>query len=77
MVTTDTSTIKIAVASGPDAFDNNNTTRVAAVDGVATFSNLIIDTAGTYTLQVTDGSLDRGHLGQHHDRSGRREPIGL
>ncbi len=57
VVTTDTSTIKIAVASGPDGFDNNSTTRVAAVNGVATFNNLIIDTAGTYTLQVTDGSL--------------------
>ncbi len=33
------------------------TTTVTAKNGVATFSNLAIDTAGTYTLQATSGTL--------------------
>ncbi len=57
VVTTDGSNVKISVASGPDGFTNGSTNRVAAVNGVATFSNLVFDTAGTYTLQATDGSL--------------------
>jgi hypothetical protein len=57
VVTSNTSNVKIAVASGPGGFDAASTTRVAAVNGVATFSNLILDTAGIYTLQATDGAL--------------------
>jgi hypothetical protein len=57
VVTTNTSTVIIAVASGPGAFASGSTTSVAAVSGVAAFSNLIFDTAGTYTLGVSDGSL--------------------
>ena len=30
---------------------------MAAVNGVATFSNLVLNTAGTYTLKATDGAL--------------------
>ena len=56
VVTSDTSNIKIAVASGPDGF-TGSTTNVAAVSGVATFNNLVLDTAGSYSLQATDGSL--------------------
>jgi len=56
VVMTNTSTVKIAVASGPGGFIGS-TTNVAAVNGVATFSNLVLDTAGTYTLHATDGSL--------------------
>ena len=33
------------------------TTSKAAVNGIATFSNLILDTDGAYTLIATDGSL--------------------
>jgi hypothetical protein len=57
LLTTDTSTVAIGVASGPGGFTTGSTTSVAAVNGVATLSNLILDTAGTYTLQVTDGTL--------------------
>jgi len=57
LVTTDNSTVAIAVVSGPGGFTTGSTTSVAAVNGVATLSNLILDTAGTYTLQVTDGTL--------------------
>src|SRR5207248_391278 len=57
VVTTDTSTVAMAVASGPGGFDVGSTASVAAVSGVATFSNLKLDTAGSYTLSATDGSL--------------------
>src|SRR6202035_3473551 len=57
VATSNTSTVTIAVATGPGGFAGGSTTSVAAVSGVATFSNLLLDTAGTYTLKVTDGAL--------------------
>ena len=47
----------IAVASGPAGFTAGSTLTAKAVNGVATFSNLILNTAGTYNLHYTDGSL--------------------
>lgn len=55
VVTTDSSNVTISVASGPGTL--GGTLTVAAVDGVATFSNLSLNTAGTYTLGAADGSL--------------------
>ncbi len=55
IVTTDSSDVTISVASGPGTL--GGTLTVAADHGVATFSNLSLDTAGTYTLDATDGSL--------------------
>jgi hypothetical protein len=57
VITNDASTVTVAVATGPGGFTSASTTNVAAVNGVATFSNLLLDTAGTYTLTVTDGTL--------------------
>ncbi|HEV3304153.1 MAG TPA: putative Ig domain-containing protein [Planctomycetaceae bacterium] len=57
VVTSNTSTVTVAVASGPGSFASGSTTSVAAVNGVANFSNLIFDTAGSYTLSISDGSL--------------------
>ena len=57
VVTSNTSTVTIAVASGPGGFTSGSTTSVAAASGVATFSNLVLDTAGSYTLTVSDGGL--------------------
>ena len=57
VVTTNTSNVKIAIASGPGGLTTGSTTRVAAVAGVATFNNLVLDTACAYTLQATDNSL--------------------
>jgi hypothetical protein len=51
--TTDSSTVSVAV-SGPGSFTGSSTTSVAAVNGVATFSNLTLDTAGAYTFKATD-----------------------
>jgi hypothetical protein len=57
VVTSDKSTVTIAVASGPGGFAVGSTTSEVAVSGVATFSNLILSLAGTYTLKATDGTL--------------------
>ena len=53
--TSNDSDVTLAVASGPGSA--TGTLTVAAVDGVATFNNVILDTAGAYTLLATDGSL--------------------
>jgi len=64
-VTSNRSTVTIAVASGPAGagFNGVSTTQVVAVNGVATFSNLILNTAGTYTFRATDGSLTSATTG--------------
>ena len=48
---------------GPGAFDPSSTPTVNAVNGVATFSNLILDTSGSYTLSAssTDGATGTSH----------------
>ena len=58
LVTTDTSTVTIAIGTNPAGGVLGGTTSVAAVGGVATFSNLSINQSGNgYTLSVTDGAL--------------------
>jgi hypothetical protein len=47
--------VKLSVASGPGKLLGSAT--ASAKNGVVTFSNLYFDTAGTYTLKVTSGSL--------------------
>ena len=55
IVTSDTSTITLSVHTGPG--DLTGTVSAAAVGGVATFDNVVIDITGTYTLTASDGSL--------------------
>src|SRR5207237_307397 len=50
-----TSTIAAAVATGPGSLGGTLTASVA--NGVATFTNLVFQKAGTYTLTLTDDSL--------------------
>jgi hypothetical protein len=45
--------ITMAVASGPGGFLGGSTTSVTVSGGVATFSNLILTTGGSYTLQAS------------------------
>ena len=54
--TSDTSNVTLTIASGPSGAALGGTTTVAASAGVATFSNLTLTTAGTYTLTATDGT---------------------
>ncbi|MGA3068008.1 MAG: hypothetical protein ABSF29_14280, partial [Tepidisphaeraceae bacterium] len=56
IVTTDSSNVTLAVATGPGSLGGTDT--LAASAGVATFSNVILDTAGNYTLQAADGALN-------------------
>ena len=55
-VTTDTSSVTIALGSGTFS-SGGNTVTVAAVNGVATFSSLAVGATGSYTLAASDGSL--------------------
>ena len=51
LVTTDNSDqVTVGIASGPGVFTGGNTVTVTASAGVATFSNLVLDTSGNYTL---------------------------
>src|SRR4029077_15762505 len=42
--------VTLSVASGPGPFAAGSTTTVTVGGGLATFSNLVLDTAGRYTL---------------------------
>jgi hypothetical protein len=56
VVTTDNSPVTLTLSNG--SFEGGSNTAAAnAVNGIATFSGLRIDAAGTYTLSATDGSL--------------------
>ncbi|HZZ44612.1 MAG TPA: glycoside hydrolase domain-containing protein [Tepidisphaeraceae bacterium] len=56
VVDTDNSNVTLSLASGPSSM-LNGTISVAAVKGVATFDNLSLPIAGTYTLAASDGGL--------------------
>jgi uncharacterized repeat protein (TIGR03803 family) len=55
VVTSDSSNVTLSINSGPGSIGGTDT--VAAVNGVATFSNVVLDTAGSYTLEATDSTL--------------------
>jgi autotransporter-associated beta strand protein len=55
IVGSDSSDVTLAVATGPGSL--LGTVTVTAVNGVATFTGLSIDVAGSYTLSATDGTL--------------------
>ncbi len=52
------SSLSMAVFSGPTGgvFAPSSTTTVVASGGIGTFSNLVLDTAGSYTLKASDAS---------------------
>jgi hypothetical protein len=49
--------VTMTVASGPGGFDPSSTTTTKFFSGVALFTNLVLDTAGTYTLTANSGSV--------------------
>jgi hypothetical protein len=57
VVTSDTSSVTVAIATGPGTFTSSSTLTVTAEGGIATFDNLMITRVGSYTLEVTDGTL--------------------
>jgi uncharacterized repeat protein (TIGR03803 family) len=51
LLTTDnTDQVTLSIASGPGSFSAGSTATLTVSGGIATFSNLVLDTAGTYTL---------------------------
>jgi len=61
IITTATHSITVAIGTNAGSGTLSGTTTVAAVNGVATFSNLSIDNAGTgYTLTATAANLAGG-----------------
>ena len=56
LVTSDSSAVTLALGSGVFSAGSNSAV-ATAVNGVATFNNLVIDSAGSYTLTATDGPL--------------------
>ena len=57
VVTSDSSTVKLAIANGPAGAKINGMLTQKAVKGIATFSGLSLNTAGIYKFNVTDGLL--------------------
>jgi uncharacterized delta-60 repeat protein len=60
VLTTATSSVTLAIASGPTGATLAGTTTVTAVNGVATFIGLSISTPGTYTLSATTSVASTG-----------------
>ena len=56
VVTTDDSTVTLGVFTGPGGAILGGTLSVSAVNGIATFSDITLSAAGSYTLAVRDGS---------------------
>ena len=54
----DSSAVALSIASGPfnGVFTDTSTTSVNAIEGVATFSNLTLDTVGNYALAAADAT---------------------
>ncbi len=50
--------VTVAIASGPAGATLGGTTTVNTVDGLATFSNLTVSAAGTYTLAASSPTFD-------------------
>ena len=58
LVTADNSDrISMAIAGGPGSWTSNSTTSGTVSNGVASFSNLVLTTAGTYTLNAAASGL--------------------
>jgi uncharacterized repeat protein (TIGR03803 family) len=64
LMTGDNSTITLGLTGMPAGVTLGGTVSAQAVNGVATFSDLSVDTAGQYTLTATDGSLAAATSGQ-------------
>jgi uncharacterized repeat protein (TIGR01451 family) len=56
-VTTSNQLVTLSIATGPAGAVLEGTTTVRAVNGVATFTNVSVSVAGTYTLKATGGKL--------------------
>ena len=53
-----TGTVSLSIAGGPGGFAVGSTVTAPVVNGVATFSNLTLDTAGIYTFKATSSNVN-------------------
>lgn len=60
IITNNDSTVTISIGSGPGGFASGSRLSVAAVNGIATFSDLVLDVAGSYTFSATDTGMTNG-----------------
>ena len=67
LITTDTSMVTLTLASGMFA-NNSPTTSIAAVGGVATFSSMVMNTSGSFSVTASDGSLAASNAAPFYDR---------
>ena len=58
--TSDEGNVTLSIATGPAGASLGGTITVTAVDGIATFGNVLVTTAGQYTLNATQGGLTPG-----------------
>jgi uncharacterized repeat protein (TIGR01451 family) len=58
VTTNNTQLVTLSIYSGPRGARLGGTITVRAVNGVATFTNLTLNVAGTYVLEATGGRLD-------------------
>jgi hypothetical protein len=56
IVTSDNTQVTLSINSGPGGWTTGTTLTATAVNGVATFSSLIFNTSGSYTLSVSDSA---------------------
>ena len=68
--THDDSSVTLSILTGPAGATLGGTTTVQAHNGVATFNNLRLNRAGTYTLAAADGTLNAVALGSFVVRAG-------
>ena len=57
IVASENSIVSLSIATGPAGASLGGMLNVAAVDGIATFSNITASTPGTYTLAASDSPL--------------------
>ncbi len=74
LVTTSTAAVTVA-ATGPGTFKTGGTTTVNAVAGVASFANLELDTAGSYTITASSPGLTSGTTTTIHVTAGTATKI--
>ena len=59
IATTDSDVVNMSIGTGPQTSFSSGTTAGTMNSGAVTFSNLVLDSAGTYSLTATDGSLSQ------------------
>jgi hypothetical protein len=63
VVTTNTSTVKLSISSGPTGGTLTGGLSANAFKGIVSFTNAVLKTAGAYRLKATDGTLTAGISG--------------